>query len=145
MTSMKSVLLLGAMMAQCVLLPQARPGCQLDVFGPDTQENLGILDWQYVPLDSSDGTHLPSWRARHCQRVESSGKKRAHKLKKNPRDAGRVSRGHPAGQTGVYRPVSRGLPVIYYRKTDRKGHFCRDTGRVSQGHPAIQEVFRKFM
>ena len=71
-----------------------------------------------------------------------SGKKRAHKLKKNPRDTGRVSLGHPAGQTGVYRPVSRGLPVIYYRKTDRKGHFCRDTGRVSQGHPAIQEVFR---
>ena len=72
-------------------------------------------------------------------------KKRAHNLKKNPRDTGRVSLGHPAGQTGVYRPVSQGLPVIYYRKTDRKGHFCWDTGRMSQGHPAIQEVFRKFM
>ena len=74
-----------------------------------------------------------------------SGKKRAHKLKKNLWDTGRVSLGHPAGQTGVYRPVSQGLPVICYRKTDRKGQFCRDTGRVSQGHSAIQEVFRKFM
>ena len=53
-----------------------------------------------------------------------SGKKRAHKLKKNPRDTGRVSLGHPAGQTGVYRPVSRGLPVIYYRKRTEKGIFA---------------------
>ena len=70
---------------------------------------------------------------------------RAHKLKKNPRNTGWVFLGHPAGQTGVYRPVSQGLPNIYYRKTDRKRNFCRDTGRVSQGHPAIQRVFRNFM
>ena len=50
-----------------------------------------------------------------------SGKKRAHKLKKNPRDTGRVSLGHPAGQTGVYRPVSQGFPVVYYRKTQFVG------------------------
>ena len=30
-----------------------------------------------------------------------SGKKGAHKLKKHPRDTGRVSLGHPVGQTGV--------------------------------------------
>ena len=78
-------------------------------------------------------------------KCHKSGKKKAHKLKKNPRDTGRVSLGHPAGQTGVYRPVSQGFPVIYCRKRDRKGHFCRDTGRVSQGHPAIQGVFRNFM
>ena len=77
--------------------------------------------------------------------LQKSGKKRAHKLKNNPWDAGRVSLEHPAGQTGVYRPVSQGFPVIYYRKTDRKGHVCRDTGRVSQGHPAVQGVFRNFM
>ena len=47
-----------------------------------------------------------------------SEKKRAHKLKKTPRDTGRVSLGHPAGQTGVYRPVSLGFPVLYSRKTD---------------------------
>ena len=69
---------------------------------------------------------------------QKSGKKRAHKLKKNPRDTRRVYLGHPAGQTAVYRPVSQGIPVIYFRKKDREGHFCRDTGRVSQGHPAIQ-------
>ena len=57
----------------------------------------------------------------------------------------RVSQGHPAGQTGVYRLVSQGLPVVYYRKTDRKGHFCRDTGWVSQRHLAVQGVFRDFM
>ena len=74
----------------------------------------------------------------------STGKKRAHKLKKNARDTGWVSLGHPAGQTGVYRPVSQKLPVIYYRKTARKGHFCRDIGRVSQGHPAIEGGFQKF-
>ena len=49
--------------------------------------------------------------------------RKAHKLKKNPRDTGRVSLGHPAGQTGVYRPVSQGFPVNYYRKADREGHF----------------------
>ena len=77
--------------------------------------------------------------------THASGKRRAHKLKKNARDTGRVSLGHPPGQTVVYRPVSQRFLVIYYRKTDRKGHFCRDTGRVSQGHPAIQGIFRKFM
>ena len=52
---------------------------------------------------------------------QDSGKERAHKLKKNVWDTGRVSLEHPAGQTGVYRPVSQGFPVNYSRKTDRKG------------------------
>ena len=43
-------------------------------------------------------------------------KKRAHKLKKNPWGIGRVFLGHPAGQPGVYRPVSQGFPVVYFRK-----------------------------
>ena len=59
-----------------------------------------------------------------------SGKTKAQKLRKNPRDTGRVSLEHPAGQTGVYRLVSQGFPVIYNRKIERKGHFGRDTGRV---------------
>ena len=29
-------------------------------------------------------------------------------LRKKARDTGRVSLGHPVGQTGVYRPVSQG-------------------------------------
>ena len=66
--------------------------------------------------------------------------KRAHKLKENPRDTGRVSLGHLAGQTAVYWPVFQGFPAICFRITDRKGHFCRDTGRVS--HPG---GFRNFM
>ena len=28
-----------------------------------------------------------------------------------------MSLGHPAGQTGVYRPVSQKFPVVYYRRT----------------------------
>ena len=43
---------------------------------------------------------------------------------------GRTNRGLP--------PVSQGFPVIYFRKTDRKGHFCWDTGRVSRGYPAVR-------
>ena len=79
-------------------------------------------------------THIDVWQI-------GSGKRRAQKLKKNPRDTGRVSVGHPAGQTGVYRPVSQGFPVICHRKTDRKEHFFWDTGQVSWGHLAIQGFF----
>ena len=48
-------------------------------------------------------------------------------------------RPHPAGQKGVYRPVSQEFPVVYERKIDSKGW---DTGRVShwQGHPASRYV-----
>ena len=74
-----------------------------------------------------------------------SGKKKAHRIKKNPRDTGRVCLGHLGGQTGLYRLVSQGLPVAYHRKTDTKGPFYRDTDRVSQGYPAVQGVFRNFM
>ena len=54
-----------------------------------------------------------------------------------------MSLGHPAGQTGVYRPVFQGFPVFYLRKTDRKGHFCRHTSRVSQGQGAVKGVYLK--
>ena len=51
--------------------------------------------------------------------------------------------GHPAGQTGVYRPVSQGLPVACSRKS---WHFSsQDTGRVSERHPAVQVLFRKIL
>ena len=75
-----------------------------------------------------------------------SGKKRAHKFKKNARDTGRVSLGHPAGQTGVYRPVSQGVPVNYYRKTLRKGHFFFPGHRPgvpgTPGHPGgFQKIY----
>ena len=62
--------------------------------------------------------------------------------------------GHPAGvpeKTRVYRPVSRGFPVVCYRKTDRERHFCWDAGQVSQEHQheemGIQEIHsgRKFL
>ena len=46
-----------------------------------------------------------------------SGKKKADKLKENPRDTDRVSSWDTHGeQTGVYRPVSQGLPVVEGRK-----------------------------
>ena len=53
------------------------------------------------------------------QHKHSSGKRKAHKLKKilGP-PTGRVSLGHPAGQTGVYWPVSEGFPVVCYGKAD---------------------------
>ena len=56
--------------------------------------------------DSNRAIPRSSERSIFC---DSSGKKRAHKLKKNARDTGRVSLGHPAGQTGVYRG---GVPGI---------------------------------
>ena len=37
-------------------------------------------------------------------------------VKQNPQDNGRVSQEHPAGQTGVCRPVSQNLPVVYFRR-----------------------------
>ena len=67
-----------------------------------------------------------------------------NKLKKNPRDTGRVSLGHPAGQTGVYRPVSQGLPVIYYRKIDRKRAFLPGHRPGVPGTSGRPGGFRKF-
>ena len=76
------------------------------------------------PLERDDAA-IPGRAKGTPSKAVFSGKKRAHKLKKNARDTGRVSLGHPAGQTGVYRPVSgQGLPVIYYRRTARKGIFA---------------------
>ena len=64
-------------------------------------------------------------------------RKRHIKLR-HPRDTGRVTLGHPAGQTGVYRPLS-------HNAKKKKVLFCRDTGRSSQGHLTVQAVFRNFM
>ena len=55
-----------------------------------------------------------------------------------------MSLGHPAGQTGVYRPVSQGFPVICFRKMDRKGHLCWDTGWGVPGTPGHPGCFQKF-
>ena len=44
-----------------------------------------------------------------------------------PRDTGRLSLGHPAGQTGVYRPVSQGFRVVY----------CRETGNLPGQRPGV--------
>ena len=80
----------------------------------------------------------------HCFLQHGSRKTRAHKLKKNSGDTGRASLGHLVmGQTGVYRLVSRGFPVVCYRPIDRQGHFCRDAGRVSQGQPTILRAKNK--
>ena len=68
-----------------------------------------------------------------------SGKKEAHKLRKSSWDTGRVSLGHPAGQTGVYRPVFQRLNAAYSGKTDTKEHFCWDTGQVSSS--GFQEFY----
>ena len=57
-------------------------------------------------------------------------KEKARKLKRNLQDAGRVSLEHPAGQTGVHRPISQGFPVVYYRRTT-----------VFAGTPAAARVF----
>ena len=73
-----------------------------------------------------------------------SGKKGAHKLKKNPRDTDRVSLGRPAGQTGVCRPVSRELPAIYYRKIDRKRAFLPGHRPGVPGTPGRPGRFQKF-
>ena len=49
------------------------------------------------------------------------------------------------GSTG--RCPMQGYPVVVvsFRKSDKKGAFCRDIGRVYQGHLAVQGVFRDFM
>ena len=86
------------------------------------------------------------WSCQPCQPatgVLSQERRRHINLRKIL--TGRASLGHTAGQTGVYRPVFQGFPVVYFRRTDRKGQFCQDTGRVSRGHPAIQRVFVIFM
>ena len=53
---------------------------------------------------------------------------RGLRIKENLRDNGRLSQGHPAGQAGVQQPVSHGLALVDFSRTDAKGHFCRDTG-----------------
>ena len=60
------------------------------------------MELEVHALSLGGSERCPSW----------SGKNKAHKLKKNPLDTGRVSMKHPAGHAGVYRPVSQGFPVV---------------------------------
>ena len=53
-----------------------------------------------------------------------SGKKRAHKLKKNPRDTGRVSLGHPAGKQGSTGRCPRDFLLFTIEKRTGKGIFA---------------------
>ena len=48
----------------------------------------------------------------HEEKLSCLYERKRHINLKNPRDAGRVS----PGQTGIYRPVSQGIPVVYSRK-----------------------------
>ena len=54
-----------------------------------------------------------SMMARASLFLKEPRKRRAHKLKRNAPDTPPGVLGHPAGQTGVYRPVSQGGPVIW--------------------------------
>ena len=63
---------------------------------------------------------------------------KGHKVKEHARDTSRLSLGTRRDKQGSTGRCPRDFllfPVIYYRKTDRKGHFCRDTSRASQGTP----------
>ena len=97
------------------------------------QINVGsAVDFELRTVTRLTGDHPRVMGAKTTSSFRKSGKRKAHAIKKNPRDTGRVSLGHRAGQTGVYRPVSQGVPVVSVRKTDRKRAFCRDAGRGFQ-------------
>ena len=70
---------------------------------------------------------------------------KGHKLEKNPRDTSRVSLGHPAGQTGVYQPVSQGFPVSLHKRKLTGDRICRDTGDrpAVPGTPGCSGDFQK--
>ena len=72
-----------------------------------------------------------------------SGKKKAHRLKINPRDTGQVSLGHPAGQTGVYGPVSQKFSAIY-KKNGQKRAFLPGHRPGVPGTPGHRVGFQKF-
>ena len=57
----------------------------------------------------------------HC--AEASQDKTL-KLKRNPRDSGRVSLGQRAGQTGVCQPATQGYPAVATGKLTEKGIFA---------------------
>ena len=125
-----------------LLLPLSSWG----LFSFDFHFSPGMIPIQGGSFQNSSSRGFRGSRGFHFEKrttpFPKSGKKAAHKLKKNPRNTGRVFPGHPAGQTGVYWPVSQKFPVVYSKKNN-----CRDTGRVSQKHPALQWEwgFRNFM
>ena len=53
--------------------------------------------------------------------------------------------GHLAGQTGVSRPVSQGLPVVLYKAIDREEHLCRDTRPGVRGTPGRPGFFSEIL
>ena len=67
---------------------------------------------------------------------QASRKQKARKLKKNPRDTGRVSLGHRVGQTEVYRcPMD--FQLFSIERLTKKGIFTRTpTGCSTQTLPA---------
>ena len=77
------------------------------------------------------------------QNSQANSKKKIHK---SFLESGQ-SKEQPAGQTGVYRPVSQRFPAIYCRKTGRKGHFCREGPGHRPGVPGTPDHaggFQKF-
>ena len=78
-----------------------------------------------------------------------SGKKKSllirHINQENPQDTGRVFLGHPAGQTGVYRPCPRDFLLFTKRKTDRKRAFLPEQRPRIPGTPGRPGVFRNLM
>ena len=67
----------------------------------------------------SNGVVLPEVLPSRTEGTSNQERKRHMNLRNSsgPRDTGRVSLGHPAGQTGVYRPVLQDFPVVHLRNT----------------------------
>ena len=55
-----------------------------------------------------------------------------------------MSLGHPVGPTAVYRPVSHKLPVVYYRKIDRKRDILPGHRPGAPGTPGRPGDFQEF-
>ena len=118
-------------------------GCAVVVLNVACYATLYVLMHAACLTSGGQGTQDRSIQNNYRQTfILIRRKQKAHKLKKSPRDTGRVSMGHPAGQTGVSRAVFQGCCFFFcFRKTDRKGHFLWDSGRLSQGHQAVQDFF----
>ena len=52
--------------------------------------------------------------------------------------------GDPAGQTGVYRPVSQGFPVVYHRKLIEKGKFAGTPAGCPRDTRGFSEILCDF-
>ena len=77
--------------------------------------------------------------AQHPPLVVVVQERKGHINLRKSRDTGPGVPRTPGGTNTVYRPVSQGLLVNYFRKTDKFA------GTPSQGHPVFQQVFRIFM